>query len=107
MCRFQVGLLRAAEKVGFQWLKIQNKDPRLEGMEDLSGTEIPLHYVFRLATHAIHLVVFYERSGNYLWHGPLRLKRHVDRKFVPFRKLQFGRYPGAYERSEIARQHFH
>ncbi|XP_042309248.1 fukutin isoform X2 [Sceloporus undulatus] len=99
--KHEVGLFRAAERVGFQWLKIQNKDPRLEGMDDLSGTEIPLHYIFRLAAHAIHLVVFYERSGNYLWHGPLRLKLHMDRKFVPFQKLQFGRYPGAYDKLEL------
>ncbi|NXD73192.1 FKTN protein, partial [Eolophus roseicapillus] len=97
-CLCWVGLFRTAEKMGFQWLKIINKDPRLDGMDDLSGTEIPLHYIFKLASHAIHLVVFYERSGNYLWHGPLRLKQHMDRKFVPFRKLHFGRYPGAYEK---------
>ncbi|XP_054843314.1 ribitol-5-phosphate transferase FKTN [Eublepharis macularius] len=99
--KLEVGLFRAAERVGFQWLKVQSRDPRLEGMEDLLGTEIPLHYIFRLANHAIHVVVFYERNGNYLWHGQLRLKRHVDRKFVPFRKLQFGRYPGAYEKLEL------
>ncbi|XP_071658452.1 ribitol-5-phosphate transferase FKTN isoform X5 [Patagioenas fasciata] len=87
--------------MGFQWLKIINKDPRLDGMDDLSGIEIPLHYIFKLASHAIHLVVFYERSGNYLWHGPLRLKQHMDRNFVPFRKLHFGRYSGAYEKPEL------
>ncbi|NXG44141.1 FKTN protein, partial [Psilopogon haemacephalus] len=99
--KHEVSLFRAAEKMGFQWLKIINKDPRLDGMDDLSGIEIPLHYIFKLASHAIHLVVFYERSGNYLWHGPLRLKQHMDRKFVPFRKLHFGRYPGAYEKPEL------
>uniref|UniRef100_A0A8C6X5T6 Ribitol-5-phosphate transferase n=1 Tax=Naja naja TaxID=35670 RepID=A0A8C6X5T6_NAJNA len=87
--------------MGFQWLKLQSKDPRLEGMEDLSGTEVPLHYIFKQATHAIHLVVFYERSGNYLWHGPLRLKLHMDRAFVPFQKLHFGRYSGAYDKMEL------
>ncbi|XP_004949412.5 fukutin isoform X1 [Gallus gallus] len=99
--KHEVGLFRTAEKMGFQWLKVLNKDPRLDGMDDLSGTEIPLHYIFKLASHAIHLVVFYERSGNFLWHGPLRLKQHMDRKFVPFRKLHFGRYPGAYEKPEL------
>ncbi|XP_066460417.1 ribitol-5-phosphate transferase FKTN [Eleutherodactylus coqui] len=89
-------LFRGAEKLGFQWQKYDGRDPRLEGMDDLSGTEIPLHYIFKMAAHTIHLVVFYERSGNYLWHGPLRLKRNMDRKFAPFRKLQFGRYAGAY-----------
>ncbi|XP_053321848.1 ribitol-5-phosphate transferase FKTN isoform X2 [Spea bombifrons] len=87
--------------MGFQWQKYEGKDPRLEGMEDLSGTQIPLHYIFKMAAHAIHLVVFYERSGNYLWHGPLRLKKNMDRKFAPFRKLQFGRYAGAFNRAEL------
>lgn len=87
--------------MGFQCLKIESKDPRLDGIDSLSGTEIPLHYICRLANHAIHLVVFHERSGNYLWHGHLRLKGHMDRKFVPFRKLQFGRYPGAFDRPEL------
>uniref|UniRef100_A0A8I5TKP1 Ribitol-5-phosphate transferase n=1 Tax=Pongo abelii TaxID=9601 RepID=A0A8I5TKP1_PONAB len=95
------GWFRIAENMGFQCLKIESKDPRLDGIDSLSGTEIPLHYICKLATHAIHLVVFHERSGNYLWHGHLRLKEHIDRKFVPFRKLQFGRYPGAFDRPEL------
>lgn len=94
-------VFRAAEKLGFQWQKYDGRDPRLEGMDDLSGTEIPLHYIFKMASHTIHLVVFYERSGNYLWQGPLRLKRNMDRKFAPFRKLQFGRYAGAYSRANL------
>uniref|UniRef100_A0A8C3WP11 Fukutin n=1 Tax=Catagonus wagneri TaxID=51154 RepID=A0A8C3WP11_9CETA len=92
------GWFRLAENMGFQCLKIESKDPRLDGIDSLSGTEIPLHYICKLASHAIHLVIFYERSGNYLWHGHLRLKGHIDKKFVPFRKLQFGRYPGAFDR---------
>lgn len=95
---FQEGWFRIAENMGFQCLKIESKDPRLDWIDSLSGTEIPLHYICKLASHAIHLVVFHERSGNYLWHGHLRLKGHIDRKFVPFRKLQFGRYPGAFDR---------
>ncbi|XP_073082871.1 ribitol-5-phosphate transferase FKTN isoform X3 [Manis javanica] len=95
------GWLRVAENMGFQCLKIESKDPRLDGIDSLSGTEIPLHYICRLASHAIHVVVFHERSGNYLWHGHLRLKGHMDRKFVPFRKLQFGHYPGAFDRPEL------
>uniref|UniRef100_A0A2K5VBG3 Ribitol-5-phosphate transferase n=2 Tax=Catarrhini TaxID=9526 RepID=A0A2K5VBG3_MACFA len=95
------GWFRIAENMGFQCLKIESKDPRLDGIDSLSGTEIPLHYICKLAAHAIHLVVFHERSGNYLWHGHLRLKEHIDRKFVPFRKLQFGRYPGAFDRPEL------
>ncbi|KAG8455092.1 hypothetical protein GDO86_001349 [Hymenochirus boettgeri] len=93
--------LRAAERMGFQWQKYDGRDPRIEGIEDLSGTKIPLHYIFKMAAHTIHLVLFYERSGNYLWHGPLRLRQKMDKKFVPFRKLQFGRYAGAYNRPEL------
>ncbi|XP_049566932.1 ribitol-5-phosphate transferase FKTN isoform X2 [Orcinus orca] len=92
---------RIAENMGFQCLKFESKDPRLDGIDSLSGTEIPLHYICTLASHAVHLVIFHERSGNYLWHGHLRLKGHIDRKFVPFRKLQFGRYPGAFDRPEL------
>ncbi|XP_069486933.1 ribitol-5-phosphate transferase FKTN isoform X2 [Ambystoma mexicanum] len=99
--KHEVSLFQTAEKMGFQWLEIRGKDPRLEGMDDLSGTEIPLHYIFKLTAHTIHVVVFYERSGNYLWHGPLRLKQHMDRKFVHFRKLQYGRYPGAFDKPEL------
>ncbi|XP_070287082.1 ribitol-5-phosphate transferase FKTN isoform X4 [Myotis yumanensis] len=95
------GWFRIAENMGFQCLKIESKDPRLDGIDSLSGTEIPLHYICKLATHAIHVVVFHERSGNYLWHGHLRLKGNIDKKFVPFRKLQFGRYPGAFNRPEL------
>ncbi|XP_064235381.1 ribitol-5-phosphate transferase FKTN isoform X5 [Aotus nancymaae] len=95
------GWFHIAENMGFQCIKIESKDPRLDGIDSLSGTEIPLHYICKSATHAIHLVVFHERSGNYLWHGHLRLKEHIDRKFVPFQKLRFGRYPGAFDRPEL------
>ncbi|KAM5300006.1 ribitol-5-phosphate transferase FKTN isoform 2-T2 [Ctenodactylus gundi] len=95
------GWFPVAENMGFQCLKTESQDPRLDGIDSLSGTEIPLHCICKLATHAIHLVVFHERSGNYLWHGHLRLRGQIDRKFVPFRKLQFGRYPGAFDRPEL------
>ncbi|XP_043917054.1 fukutin isoform X2 [Protopterus annectens] len=94
-------LLKATEEEGFHWVEIRGKDPRLTGIDDLSGTEIPLHYIFKLKSHAIHLLLFYERSGNFLWHGPLRLRHGMDKKFVPFRKLQFGRFSSAYDRPEL------
>ncbi|XP_067886638.1 fukutin isoform X1 [Heterodontus francisci] len=97
----EVFLKKEAEEEGFQWMELSGKDPRLAGMDGLSGTEIPLHYIFKLQNHAIHLVVFYERSGNFLWHGQLRLKQNADKKFVHFRKLHFGRYPGAYNKPEL------
>ncbi|CAB1319160.1 unnamed protein product, partial [Coregonus sp. 'balchen'] len=59
---------------------VRGKDPRLVSMDDLSGNEIPLHFLFRLQGYVVHVVVLYERSGNYLWHGALRLKPNMDRK---------------------------
>lgn len=44
------------------------------------------------------VVFLYERSGNYLWHGALRLKANMDRNFAPFKLLDYGRHPGAYDR---------
>ncbi|KAK6492835.1 fukutin-like isoform X1 [Huso huso] len=99
--KYDAALAKSAAEKGFMFLELRGKDPRLAGMDDLSGTEIPLHFIFRLQSHAVHLVVFYERSGNYLWHGPLRLKPNMDRKFVPFRKLDFGHQAGAYDRPEL------
>ncbi|XP_045897984.1 fukutin-like isoform X3 [Micropterus dolomieu] len=47
------------------------------------------------------VVFLYERSGNYLWHGALRLKANVDRSFAPFKLLDYGRNAGAYDRPEL------
>nr|XP_006626699.1 PREDICTED: fukutin [Lepisosteus oculatus]XP_015216765.1 PREDICTED: fukutin [Lepisosteus oculatus] len=94
-------LAHAAAEAGLEFLEVRGKDPRLAGPDDLSGMEIPLHLLFRLRAHAVHLLVFYERSGGYLWHGPLRLRPGADRKFVPFRKLDFGRHAGAFDRTEL------
>lgn len=99
--KYDASLAQAAAERGLEFLEVRGKDPRLVGLDDLSGTEIPLHFLFRRNGHAVHLVVFYERSGNYLWHGPLRLKPNMDRKFVSFRKLDFGRQAGAYDRPEL------
>ena len=79
-------------------LEIRGKDPRLVSMDDLAGNDIPLHFLFKKGGRLVHLVVLYERTGKYLWHGPLRLKPNIDRKFAPFRKLDYGRHAGAYNR---------
>lgn len=95
-------LLKAAEERGLEVLEIRGKDPRLMSMDDMTGNEIPLHFLFRLNGHIVHVVILYERSGNYLWHGPLRLKASMDKTFIPsVEKLDFGRYAGAYDRPEL------
>ncbi|KAJ8007483.1 hypothetical protein DPEC_G00117970 [Dallia pectoralis] len=99
--KYDAGLVSAAEEKGFEMLEVRGKDPRLVNMDDLSGNEIPLHFLFRLNSYVVHVVVLYERSGNYLWHGLLRLKPNMDRKFAPFRKLDYGQNAGAYDRPEL------
>lgn len=44
------------------------------------------------------VVFLYDRSGNYLWHGALRLKANMDKSFAPFKLLDYGRHAGAYDR---------
>lgn len=90
--------MQEAEERGLEVLEIRGKDPRLISMDDLTGNEIPLHFLIRFNNRVVHVVVLYERSGNYLWHGPLRLKASMDKTFIPFGKLDFGRHAGAYDR---------
>ncbi|KAM4612899.1 ribitol-5-phosphate transferase FKTN [Polymixia lowei] len=99
--KYDAGLVSAAEEKGFDLLEVKGKDPRLASMDDLSGNEIPLHFLFRQHGHVIQVVVLYERSGNYLWHGPLRLKPNVDRSFAPYKILDYGRHAGAYDRPDL------
>lgn len=98
----QAAILEAAEERGLELLEIRGKDPRLVSMDDLSGRDIPLHLLFRFSGRLVHVVVLYERSGNYLWHGPLRLRGSTDRTFAPFRDLEFGRYAGAYNKYSLS-----
>ncbi|XP_032425302.1 ribitol-5-phosphate transferase FKTN isoform X2 [Xiphophorus hellerii] len=95
------GFLLAAEQKGFQLLEVRGRDPRLASLDTLSGEEIPLHFLFRLHGYIIHVVLLYERSGGYLWHGVLRLKAAADPTFAPFRLLDYGRHAGAYDRPEL------
>lgn len=93
--------LLAAEQKGFELLELRGEDPRLASLDTLSGEEILLYFLFRLHGYIIQVVFLYERSGNYLWHGPLRLKANVDRSFAPFKLLDYGRHAGAYDRPEL------
>ncbi|XP_078142439.1 ribitol-5-phosphate transferase FKTN [Centroberyx gerrardi] len=99
--KYDATLLSAAEQKGFQLLQLRGKDPRLASLDDLSGEEIPLHFLFRLQGQVIQVVFLYERSGNYLWHGALRLKPDTDRSFTDFKKLDYGHHAGAYDRPEL------
>lgn len=99
--KLDAGFLSAAEQKGFELLQLRGTDPRLASLDTLSGVEIPLHFLFRLHGYIIQVVFLYERSGNYLWHGPLRLKPNMDRSFAPFLMLDYGRHAGAYDRLEL------
>ncbi|XP_030640407.1 ribitol-5-phosphate transferase FKTN [Chanos chanos] len=99
--KYDASFLEAAEERGLEFLEIRGKDPRLVSMDDVSVNEIPLHFLFRLGGRMVHVVVLYERSGHYLWHGPLRLREPTDRTFAPFKRLDFGCHAGAYNRPEL------
>ncbi|KAM9307062.1 ribitol-5-phosphate transferase FKTN isoform 2-T2 [Pholidichthys leucotaenia] len=97
----QPGFLLAAEQKGFELMELRGEDPRLASLDTLSGEQIPLHFLFRLHNYVIQVVFLYERSGNYLWHGPLRLQADMDRSFAPFKLLDYGYHSGAYDRPEL------
>lgn len=99
--KYDAGFLLAAEQKGFDLLELRGQDPRLASLDTLSGEEIPLHLLLRLHGYVIQVVFLYERSGNYLWHGALRLKPNMDRGFAPFKLLDYGRHAGAYDRPEL------
>ncbi|XP_039635425.1 fukutin [Perca fluviatilis] len=99
--KYEPGFLLAAEQKGFELLELRGEDPRLASLDTLSGQEIPLHFLFRLHGYIIHVVFLYERSGNYLWSGALRLRADADRSFAPFKLLDYGRHAGAYDRPEL------
>ncbi|KAF7659710.1 hypothetical protein LDENG_00294060 [Lucifuga dentata] len=99
--KYNPGFLSAAQEKGFEMLELRGEDPRLASLDTLSGEEIPLHFLFRLQGFIIQVVFLYERSGNYLWHGALRLKANTDTSFATFRLLDYGRHAGAYDRPEL------
>nr|XP_020478152.1 fukutin isoform X2 [Monopterus albus] len=99
--KYEPGFLLAAEEKGFELLELKGEDPRLASLDTLSGEEIPLHFLFRLHGYIIQVVFLYERSGNYLWHGALRLKSNMDRSFAPFKLLDYGHHAGAYDRPDL------
>ncbi|XP_028274230.1 ribitol-5-phosphate transferase FKTN isoform X3 [Parambassis ranga] len=99
--KYDPGFLLAAEQKGFELLELRGEDPRLASLDTLSGEKIPLYFLFRLHSYVIQVVFLYERSGNYLWHGALRLKADMDRSFAPFKLLDYGRHAGAYDRPQV------
>lgn len=99
--KFDPGFLLAAEQKGFQQVTLMGKDPRLASLDSLSGEDIPLHLLLRLHDYIIQVVFLYERSGNYLWFGALRLHGDTDREFAPFTQLDYGRHAGALDRQQL------
>lgn len=51
----QPGFLLAAEQKGFDLLELRGEDPRLAGLDTLSGEEIPLFLLLRLHGHTIQV----------------------------------------------------
>ncbi|XP_061149165.1 fukutin isoform X1 [Syngnathus typhle] len=97
----QAAFLSAAQEKGFELLEVRGPDPRLASLDFLSGEDIPLHLLLRRHGSVIQVLFLYERSGKYLWHGPLRLHANADRGFAPFSQMAFGRHAGAYDRPQL------
>ncbi|KAJ3605602.1 hypothetical protein NHX12_027647 [Muraenolepis orangiensis] len=92
-----------ASQKGLEVEQVRGRDPRLleEGAE-LSAAQIPLHFLFRSSHgHIIQVVLLYQRTGGYLWHGPLRLPPSADRHLAPPTSLPYGRHAGAYHKPEL------
>ncbi|XP_077593407.1 ribitol-5-phosphate transferase FKTN [Stigmatopora nigra] len=98
---YDAAFLSAARQKGFEALELRGDDPQLARLDLHSWEEVPLHLLLRLGGHVIQVVFLYQRSGDYLWHGPLRLKADADRDFAPFATLDFGRHAGAYDRPRL------
>ncbi|XP_022087266.1 fukutin-like [Acanthaster planci] len=99
------------EILKMKWIILYGKDPRHLPMDHRDTPEIPLHYLFDYSGQFIHLVVFYERSNSYLWHGAVQLDPTRPGRMWPplscfenvdLRKLKFGgTYAGAYDKMEF------
>ena len=84
------------------------QDPRSIRIDNQDVQDIPLHYMFEYSGQFIHLVIFYERNRNYLWHGKVqdnlpKIKRGSPRlpcmENINLSNLKFGGvYAGAYDK---------
>ncbi|KAM9801006.1 ribitol-5-phosphate transferase FKTN [Neosynchiropus ocellatus] len=99
--KYEPRLLLAAKESGFGVLELRGEDPRLVGLDVMSSQNVPLFLLLQLHGTVIQVVFLYERSGNFLWHGELRLPSHVDRALAPFKHLDYGRHAGAYDRPRM------
>ncbi|XP_038048368.1 fukutin-like [Patiria miniata] len=104
-------LLFLEEHIDIRCTVLYGPDPRLITVDNQETGEIPLHYLFEYSGQFIHLVVFYERAGSYLWHGAARADQLSSRRMsllspcfqnLNLRKLKFGgTFAGAYDKMEF------
>ncbi|XP_071799336.1 ribitol-5-phosphate transferase FKTN-like isoform X1 [Asterias amurensis] len=96
--------------IDIKWTIFYGQDPRNATADHHKTPDIPLHYIFEYSGQFIHLVIFYERSSSYLWHGAVEddpsSKRRPPRlpciKDIELKRLKFGGvYAGAYNKMEF------
>ncbi|XP_064627023.1 ribitol-5-phosphate transferase FKTN-like isoform X2 [Lineus longissimus] len=102
----EAALVEEMEKEKFTVIPVLHKDPRHLSLLTGKAEKISTHFIFLRNFHVIHLVVFYERQGGFLWHGPVRFKMQsrnvIERLKFDAKLLRFGHYPGAYDTFDTA-----
>ena len=98
---FKDDVLGEMRKEGFAVVTVTDYHPQQMHVDSLLVPEVPTHYVFQRGGHALHLVVFYERDGDFWWQGPLLGKSRsgdIEQVSINTNRLKFGRHAGAYEK---------
>ncbi|XP_067678598.1 ribitol-5-phosphate transferase FKTN-like [Haliotis asinina] len=91
-------LLQDLSYHGFFLQVMASPDPRLLSSRRLNVPSIPTHYRIHQGLRFrsfIHLVVFYKRADNFLWHSALEPSKTTGLN------LSFGRHAGAYDRFNL------
>ncbi|XP_046544821.1 LOW QUALITY PROTEIN: fukutin-like [Haliotis rubra] len=97
-------LLRELRDHDLDLIEVTSPDPRLLSLERLTVPSIPTHYLIHPSGRIrplIHLVVFYKRADNFLWHSHLNLSNKTNALLLDSQRLTFGKSAGGYDRFPV------
>ncbi|XP_071117908.1 ribitol-5-phosphate transferase FKTN-like [Haliotis cracherodii] len=97
-------LLRELRDLDLVPNEVTSPDPRLLSLERLTVPSIPTHYLIHSSGRIrplIHLVVFYKRADNFLWHSHLNLSNKTSALHLEGQSLPFGNSAGGYDRFPV------
>ena len=87
------------ESSGFTIVTFMDNDPRTIQKDDKAS--VPVHYFFTRGGFLIHLLVFYERGKDFLWHGALTWGRwekgDIEEVKINLQQVNFPLHAGAYD----------